>query len=129
MSNALGGMLWLLPMMALALGAGQRAGAQDAGPVVIVVELEIVPTELDNFKAAVKENAAAWVLEEPGCLEFNVAFDKDNPTHAFIFEVYENAEAIAAHQATSRFKNYMAEAPKRIKSRKFTEMVPFVLNS
>ena len=53
MSNALGGMLWLLPMMALALGAGQRAGAQDAGPVVIVVELEIVPTELDNFKAAV----------------------------------------------------------------------------
>ena len=129
MSNALGGMLWLLPMMALVLAAGQRAGAQNAGPVVIVVELEIVPTELDNFKAAVKENAAAWVREEPGCLEFNVAFDKDNPTHAFIFEVYENAEAIAADQATSRFKNYMAEAPKRVKSRKFTEMVPFALNA
>jgi (4S)-4-hydroxy-5-phosphonooxypentane-2,3-dione isomerase len=92
-----------------------------------VVELEIVPTELENFKAAVKENAAAWVRE--GCLEFNVAFDKDNPTHAFVFEVYEDAEAVAAHQATSRFKKYMAEAAKRVKSRKFTEMAPFVLDA
>ena len=114
---------------ALAQGAGQRASAQDGGPIVIVVELEIVPTELDNFKAAIKENAAAWVREEPGCLEFNVAFDKDNPTHAFLFEVYENAEAIVAHQATSRFKQHRAGAAKRVKSRKFTEMVPFVLNA
>jgi quinol monooxygenase YgiN len=106
-----------------------NALAPGAGPVVIVVELEIVPTELDNFKAAVKENAAAWVREEPGCLEFNVAFDKDNPTYAFVFEVYENAEAVAAHQATSRFQTYMAEAAKRVKARKFTEMVPFVLNA
>jgi quinol monooxygenase YgiN len=112
-----------------ALGAGQRAGAQDTGPVVIVIELEIVPTELDNFKAVIKENAAAWVREEPGCLEFNVAFDKDNPTHALLFEVYENAEAIAAHQSTSRFKQHMAGAAKRIGSRKVTEMVPFVLNA
>jgi len=122
-------MLLLLPIMALALGAGQPAGAQDAGPVVIVVELEIEPTELDNFKAAVKENAAAWIREEAGCLEFNVVFDKGNPTHAFVFEVYENAEAVAAHQATSRFKKYRAEAAKMVKSRKFTEMVPFVLNT
>ena len=122
-------MLSLLPIMALALGPGQPADAQDAGRVVIVVELDRVPTELENFKAAVMENAAAWVREEPGCLEFNVAFDKDNPTHAFVFEVYENAEAVAAHQATSRFKKYMAEASKRVKSRKFTKMVPFVLNA
>jgi quinol monooxygenase YgiN len=122
-------MLLLLPMMALALGTGQPADAQDAGPIVILVELEIMPTELDNFKAAIKENAAAWVREEPGCLEFNVVFDKDNPTHAFVFEVYQNAEAVAAHQATSRFKKYRAEAAKRVKSRKFTELVPFVLNA
>ncbi|HEY1260979.1 MAG TPA: putative quinol monooxygenase [Stellaceae bacterium] len=121
MSNALGEMP--------APGVGQRAGTQDTGPVVIVVELEIEPTELDNFKAVIKENAAAWVREEPGCLEFNVVFDKDSPTHAFLFEVYENAEAIAAHQATSRFKQHMAGAAKRIRSRKVTEMVPFVLNA
>ena len=131
MPNALGGLL-LLPMMsliAIAIGASQPAGAQNAGPVVIVVELEIKPTELDNFRAAVKENAAAWVREEPGCLEFNVVFDKDNPTHALVFEVYENAEAVAAHQTTARFKKYRAEAAKMVKSRKFTEMVPFVLNA
>jgi quinol monooxygenase YgiN len=46
-----------------------------------------------------------------------------------VFEVYENAEAVAAHQATSRFQTYMAEAAKRVKSRKFTAMVPFVLNA
>jgi quinol monooxygenase YgiN len=122
-------MMLLLPMMALVLGGGQPAAVQDAERVVIVLELEIVPTELENFKAAIKENAAAWIRDEPGCLEFNVAFDKNNPTHAFVFEVYENAEAVAAHQATSRFKKYMAEAPKRVKSRKFTELVPFILNA
>jgi quinol monooxygenase YgiN len=95
----------------LLLGAGQRAVAQDTGPVVIVVELEIVPTELDNFKAAVKENGAAWIREEAGCLEFNVAFAKDNPTHAFVFEVYESADAVAAHQATPRFKSTWPRPP------------------
>ena len=124
MSNRLGIALLVAASLLLLLVPARRAG-----PVVVVVELEIVPTELDNFKAAVKENGAAWVREEAGCREFNIVFAKDNPTHAFVFEVYESADAVAAHQAAPRFKKYMATVANMVKSRKFTEMVPFALNS
>jgi quinol monooxygenase YgiN len=128
MSNRLGIAL-LIAASLLLLAPGQRAAAQGAGPVVVAVELEIVPADLENFKAAIKENGAACVREEAGCREFNVVFAKDNPNHVLLFEVYDNAEAVTAHQAAPHFKKYQAATANAIKSRKRTEMVPFALNS
>ena len=107
----------------------ERAAAQAAGPVVVAVELEIVPSELEKFKAAIAENGAACVREEPGCRMFNIAFAKDDPNRVLLFEVYDNAEAIATHQAAPHFKKYMAATKDMIKSRKRTEMVPLALNA
>jgi len=107
----------------------QRAVAQAAGPVVVAVELEIVPSELENFKAAIKENGAACVREEPGCRMFNIAFGKDDPNRVLLFEVYENAEAVTAHQSAPAFKKYQATVANMVKSRKRTEMVPLALNA
>jgi quinol monooxygenase YgiN len=107
----------------------QRATAQGGpGAVVIVVEPEIVPSELEAYKAAIKENGQACVREEPGCQQFNIVFEKDNPNRVMLFEVYDSAEAYAAHQATPHFKKYGATTKDMIKSRKRTEMTALVLN-
>ena len=110
------------------LGIPAVAGAQGGpGGFVLAVELEIVPSELENFRAAIKENGQAAVREEPGCRQFNIASQKDEPTRILLFEVYDNAEAFAAHQATPHFKKYAAATASMVKSRKRIEMIPIAL--
>jgi quinol monooxygenase YgiN len=75
-----------------------------------------------------KGKRAACVREEPGCQQFNIVFEKDNPNRVMLFEVYDSAEAYAAHQATPHFKKYGATTKDMVKSRKRTEMTALVLN-
>ena len=53
---------------------------------------DIAPGQIDNFLAALKENAAASV-KEPGCREFNILVSQKDPNHVLIFEVYDDAAA------------------------------------
>jgi quinol monooxygenase YgiN len=123
-------MALLIGVLLSFLVPGERASAQRASaPFVLVVELEIVPAELENFKAAIQENGQAAVRDEPGCREFNIVVEKDNPTRVLLFEVYDNAEAFAAHQASAHFKKYAAATTSMIKSRKRIEMVAVALNT
>jgi quinol monooxygenase YgiN len=104
--------------------------AQNASiPFVLVVEVEVVPSELENFIAATKENGEAAVRDESGCRQFNIVFEKDNPNRIMLFEVYDNAEAYEAHQATEHFKKYLATTANMVKSRKRMAMVAVALNA
>ena len=67
--------------------------------------------------------------EEPGCREHNVVFEKNNPTHIFVFEIYDSAEALAAHLASAHFKKYRAATANMITSLKRIDMVPIALNA
>ncbi len=85
-----------------------EASAQGTTPFVAsAVDLEIVPTELAKFLAALKENGAATITE-PGCRRYDILQSTTNPNHIFIYEVYENEAAVQAHRATDHFKKYMA---------------------
>ena len=91
----------LLPMRS------HEAVAQ-SGPLHIhAIEIDVVPGQVDNYLAALKENGAASV-KEPGCREFDIAVSQKDANHVFIFEVYENAAAAEAHTATEHFKKYKA---------------------
>jgi len=46
-----------------------------------------VPEQFDKFMAAATENAIASV-KDPGCREFNVLVDQNDPHHVMFFEVY-----------------------------------------
>jgi quinol monooxygenase YgiN len=65
----------------------------------------------------------------PGCRAFNIVVEKENPNRILLFEVYDNAEAFAAHQASAHFKKYVATTSNMVKSRKRIEMVPIALNA
>ena len=44
-----------------------------AEPLYInAVDIDVVPGQIENYLAALKENGAAVVKTEPGCREFNI---------------------------------------------------------
>jgi quinol monooxygenase YgiN len=98
------------------------------GQFIIVVELEIDPSQLDAFKAAIKENGETAVRVEPGCRGFNAVFEKDNPTRVRLFEIYENVDAFKDHLETPHFKKYAETTKDMVKARKRIENLPITLN-
>jgi (4S)-4-hydroxy-5-phosphonooxypentane-2,3-dione isomerase len=95
-----------LAAMALMLPLRHQAALAQSAPLHIhAVEYDVVPGQVDNFLAALKENGAASV-KEPGCREFDIAVSQKDPNHVFIFEVYDDAAAAQAHTATEHFKKY-----------------------
>lgn len=107
-SIAISGVVLLAAIAAVLLPIRNYEATAQSGPLLInAVEYDVVPGQVDNFLAALKENGAASV-KEPGCREFDIAVSQKDPNHVFILEVYDNAAAAEAHTATEHFKKYKA---------------------
>ena len=70
---------------------------------VIIVDFEIDPDQIGAFLPLMAENAAASARDEPGCRQFDVCQDPDNPARMFLYEVYDDRAAFDAHLATPHF--------------------------
>jgi (4S)-4-hydroxy-5-phosphonooxypentane-2,3-dione isomerase len=82
-----------------------------ADPLYInAVNIDVVPGQVENYLAAIKEVGAAAIKTEPGCSEFNITVSQKDPNHLFIFEVYDNAAAFDAHLKSDHYKKYAAAA-------------------
>jgi ABC-type sugar transport system substrate-binding protein len=85
MRNSIRGFLFVAAAAALlTLAPGERAFAQSAGLYVNSVDLDIAPGQIDHFLAALRENGAEAV-KEPGCREFNIHVQANDPNHVFIY--------------------------------------------
>ena len=89
---------------------------------VSAVDLEIVPEHLTKFLEALKENGAASI-KEPGCLRYDIVQSATNPNQIFIYEVYVNEAAVAAHRATPHFKKYLEATQGMVGKRQARPMV------
>ncbi|NVO14885.1 MAG: antibiotic biosynthesis monooxygenase [Rhodoplanes sp.] len=96
-------------------------------PYINAVELDIVPAEYEAFKAAVQANAAASV-KEPGCRQFDVLFEESDPHHVLLYEVYDDAAALAAHRETAHFKAYWEKSGPMIAKRVPRHFSPIAFN-
>jgi quinol monooxygenase YgiN len=84
-------------------------GVAESGPLQVnAVDIDVVPGQIDNYLAALKENGAAATVGEPGCREFDILLSQKDPNHVLIFEVYNDAAAAQAHRETDHFKKYAA---------------------
>lgn len=72
----------------------------------VVVEFTVKPEHTSAFLRLVEENAAASLNTEPGCKQFDVASDPLRPGDVFLYELYEDAAAFAAHLKTPHFANF-----------------------
>lgn len=74
-----------------------------AGVLALVVEFRILPDRVAEFDAAIVENARASLECEPGCRRFDVCRDAADACLFFLYELYDDEEAIRAHLESAHY--------------------------
>ncbi len=97
--------------------------------IVRMAELEIDSSQLETYKAALKEEIDTSIRVEPGVLSLYAVALKDKPTHIRIFEVYADISAYKVHLETPHFKKYKSSTQDMVKSLKLIETDPIVLGA
>ena len=98
------------------------------GPLYVRIASIIVDsTQLDRYKAALKEGVETAVRMEPGVVSLQAVYDENKPTHVTVFEVYASKEAYRLHIQTPHFKKYKEGTQMMVKSLELTDVVPISL--
>jgi 4-carboxymuconolactone decarboxylase len=90
--------------------------------MVRISEIEIVREHLEEYKAILKEEAAASVKIEPGVLAIFPMYQKENPGQIRIVEMYANKSAYQSHLQTPHFQHYKTATANMVKSLKLVDM-------
>lgn len=69
---------------------------------VVCVTVMVKPGHEQDFIKATEGNHRGSVQEQ-GCARFDVLQAEDNPQRFFLYEVYRDKEAFAAHQKTEHY--------------------------
>jgi autoinducer 2-degrading protein len=78
---------------------------------VIIVEFHVKPERLEEFNQAIAINAQASVTEEPGCRQFDVLHNQDDPNHVVLYEVYDSEAAFRDdHLKRQHTQTFLAQA-------------------
>ena len=64
----------------------------------LVVTIQIKPEFREAFMAAMLDDARGSMENEPGCFRFDVVQDLEDPNRIYLYEVYRDDAAIAAHR-------------------------------
>ena len=77
---------------------------------IAAVHVYIKPDKVDEFIEVIKANHEGSIAE-PGCLRFDVARSKDDPTEFLLWEVYVDEEANAFHKTTPHYRAFKEGMP------------------
>lgn len=69
----------------------------------VTVEFDVRPGAIDAFLSLITENARASVRDEPGCRQFDVVRPRNAASKVFLYEIYDDDAAFAAHTRTAHF--------------------------
>lgn len=121
----------LLPFLFYMLAAfsSQDALAQEKSPYVRVASIVVDSARLDSFRAAIKEGIETAVRTEPGVLSLYAVYDKNNPAHVTVFEIYASEQAYRLHIQTAHFTRYKAAVQDMVKSLVLTDVIPIALEA
>lgn len=74
----------------------------------VAVHFYIEPEYADQFHVVIRRQAANSLSKEAGCHQFDVCFDKEDPSKVFLYETYSDAAAFEAHRQTDHFAEFSA---------------------
>lgn len=74
--------------------------------IVVTVLFKIHVSHVDAFRVAVSQHAKNSLTQEAACKRFDVAVDPEDGSRFFLYEIYDDAAALAAHQQADYFKNF-----------------------
>lgn len=100
----------------------RKSSAQQKEIMVRLSEIEIFPADLEEYRAILKEEAAASVKLEPGVLSIFPMYQKESPTQIRILEIYANREAYESHLKSPHFQHYKTSTLKMAKSLRLIDM-------
>lgn len=108
---------------------GSQATAQNSTLNIRIARLVIDPAKLEAYKTALKEEIEASIRNESGVLSLYAVYDKNEPSHVTVFEIYASQEAYQSHIQTPHFKKYKAATADMVKSLGLAETLPIALGS
>ncbi|MBM3944947.1 MAG: antibiotic biosynthesis monooxygenase [SAR202 cluster bacterium] len=74
----------------------------------IFVTINVKPGTREKFIEASYGDAKGSVRDEPGCFRFDIHQDSANPDTFYLYEVYSDEAAFAAHQQTPHYLKWRA---------------------
>ena len=89
-------------------------------------KLVIDSAQLSSYKVLLKEEIEASMNKEPGVLTLYAVFEKGQPTHLTILEIYASEEAYALHIKTSHFLKYKNGTLKMVKKLELIDTEPLI---
>ena len=98
------------------LGLCGHSFGQTSNPYIRIVNIVVDSSRLVEFNAALKKSIETFVFSEPGTITQHAVFDKANPTHITVFEIYESVQAHQVHQQTASFREYKEATSNMVKS-------------
>src|SRR5690554_5078363 len=93
----------LLILIALTLLPWNNAFSQRNDMLVRMSEIEIYPEFKEEYNMILREEAEASVRLEPGVIAIFPMYEKENPNHIRILEIYATWEAYQSHLKTPHF--------------------------
>ena len=121
-------MKWLLFAISI-LSMSTTVSAQSKSNYIRIATLVIDSTQLDSYKAALKEHAETAVKNEPGVLMLYAVYEKEHPVNVTVFEIYANIEAYRSHILTPHFLKYKDTVRNMVKSLKLVDVTPIALEA
>jgi len=106
-----------------------NAFAQNNSHYMRIAKIVVDSTKLESYKSALKEGIESAVRIEPGVLSLYAVYDKKNPTHVTVFEIYADEKAYQSHIQTAHFKKYKNAAQDMVKSLELVDVGPIALES
>jgi autoinducer 2-degrading protein len=96
--------------------------------MTVVLAVTWVAREGENYAVAeLLRRLAPLSRAEPGCLQYDVHRDPDDPNRFFLFERYADDEALEAHMASPHVQELgFGDAFPRLETRQRTTLIPLV---
>jgi len=121
-----------LLLTTLLMGASVRIPAHAQAPgerIVRLAELRIDPAQLEEYKAALREEIDASIRLEGGVLTLYAVSVKGDPAQIRIFEMYADQAAYEAHVQSPHFMKYKTRTQSMVKSLVLVETDPILLGA
>lgn len=112
----------------LSLYSGDTS-AQDNSNYIRIARIIVDSTKLESYKTALKEGIEAAVRIEPGVLRLYAVYEKNNPTHITVFEIYADENAYKSHIQTAHFNKYKNTVKDMVKSLELVDVAPIALKA
>jgi autoinducer 2-degrading protein len=71
--------------------------------IVLLAKYYVKPGNVDAVLDAFREAVPLVLANEPGCSRYEISISQDDPNLILIDERYADADALAAHRATTHF--------------------------